>query len=99
MILRGPKSVTSPSDTATQQRPATLGDVIYAKTDVLVSETDWADLVAAIAEGDEAALRALYERASRIVFTLVLRMTASRETAEELTVDVFHDVWRRAALL
>lgn len=26
-----------------------------------------------------------------------MRITASRETAEELTVDVFHDVWRRAA--
>jgi RNA polymerase sigma-70 factor (ECF subfamily) len=24
-------------------------------------------------------------------------MTANRETAEELTIDVFHDVWRRAA--
>jgi len=24
-------------------------------------------------------------------------MTGNRETAEELTVDVFHDVWRRAA--
>jgi RNA polymerase sigma-70 factor (ECF subfamily) len=26
-----------------------------------------------------------------------MRITANRETAEELTVDVFHDVWRRAS--
>ena len=26
-----------------------------------------------------------------------MRITANRETAEELTVDVFHDVWRHAA--
>ena len=26
-----------------------------------------------------------------------MRITANRETAEELTIDVFHDVWRRAA--
>jgi RNA polymerase sigma-70 factor (ECF subfamily) len=26
-----------------------------------------------------------------------MRITRSRETAEELTIDVFHDVWRRAA--
>jgi len=26
-----------------------------------------------------------------------MRMTHSRETAEELTLDVFHDVWRRAS--
>lgn len=53
-------------------------------------------LVRAIATGDQLALHALYERAHRPVFTLLMRITASRETAEELTVDVFHDVWRRA---
>lgn len=26
-----------------------------------------------------------------------MRLTANRETAEELTIDVFHDVWRRAS--
>jgi RNA polymerase sigma-70 factor (ECF subfamily) len=35
--------------------------------------------------------------AHRIVFTLIFRIVANRETAEELTIDVFHDVWRRAA--
>jgi RNA polymerase sigma-70 factor (ECF subfamily) len=54
-------------------------------------------LVQAIAAGDQLALHALYERAHRIVFTLVMRITANRETAEELTIDVFHDIWRRAA--
>ena len=33
----------------------------------------------------------------RLVFTLTMRLTGSRETAEELTLDVFHDVWRRAS--
>ena len=32
----------------------------------------------------------------RLVFTLILRITHNRETAEEVTLDVFHDVWRRA---
>jgi RNA polymerase sigma-70 factor (ECF subfamily) len=31
------------------------------------------------------------------VFALAVRLTASRETAEEVTIDVFHDVWRRAS--
>jgi RNA polymerase sigma-70 factor, ECF subfamily len=31
------------------------------------------------------------------VFTLMVRITNDRATAEELTVDVFHDVWRRAS--
>jgi RNA polymerase sigma-70 factor (ECF subfamily) len=62
-----------------------------------VPEQDWATLVQSIAAGDQLALHALYEMAHRPVFTLVMRLTANRETAEELTVDVFHDVWRRAA--
>ena len=49
-----------------------------------------------MAAGDQLALHALYERAHRPVFTLIIRITANRETAEELTVDVFQDVWRRA---
>jgi RNA polymerase sigma-70 factor (ECF subfamily) len=62
-----------------------------------VSETQWVDLVRSIAAGDQGALHALYQRTHRIVFTLIMRITTNRETAEELTLDVFHDVWRRAA--
>jgi RNA polymerase sigma-70 factor, ECF subfamily len=54
-------------------------------------------LVQAIAAGDQRALYALYQRAHRAAFTLIMRITNSRETAEELTVDVFHGVWQRAA--
>jgi RNA polymerase sigma-70 factor (ECF subfamily) len=77
--------------------PATLGDVLYAKSKQPVPEHEWLALVQSIAAGDQLALHALYERTHRIVFTLVMRITANRETAEELTVDVFHDVWRRAS--
>jgi len=77
--------------------PATLGDVLYAdQSQALASEREWVGLVQSVAGGDQLALHALYVRAHRIVFTLTLRITGSRETAEELTVDVFHDVWRRA---
>ena len=80
-----------------QESPATLGDVLYAKSKPSLPEQDWAALVQLIAAGDQLALHALYERAHRPVFTLVMRLTANRETAEELTIDVFHDVWRRAS--
>jgi RNA polymerase sigma-70 factor, ECF subfamily len=81
----------------TRQSPATLGDVLYAKSKAPVPEQDWATLVQSIAAGDQLALHALYERAHRPVFTLIMRITANRETAEEVTIDVFHDVWRRAS--
>jgi RNA polymerase sigma-70 factor (ECF subfamily) len=81
----------------TQESPRTLGDVLYAKSEAPVPEQDWAALVQSIAAGDQLALHALYERAHRPVFTFIIRITANRETAEELTIDVFHDVWRRAS--
>jgi len=80
-----------------QRTPATLGDVLYANTKAPVTEQTWATLVQSIAGGDQLALHTLYEMAHRIVFTLIMRITGNRETAEELTIDVFHDVWRRAS--
>src|SRR6267142_2428297 len=78
--------------------PETLGDVLYAdKSKTRVSEKDWVALVESIAAGDQLALHALYERSHRLVFTLIVRITSNRETAEELTLDVFYDVWRRAS--
>ena len=65
----------------------TLGDVLYARSKARVPEQDWAALIQSIAAGDQLALHALYERAHRMVFTLVMRITANRETAEELTID------------
>lgn len=77
--------------------PGTLGDVLYAGCKAPVPERDWVALVHRIAAGDQLALHELYERANRPVFTLMVRITANRETAEELTVDVFHDIWRSAS--
>jgi len=63
----------------TQRSPTTLGDVLYAKSKAPVSKQDWTTLVQSIAAGDEYALHALYERAHRPVFTLIMRITANRK--------------------
>lgn len=62
-----------------------------------VSEDEWLKLLRAIAGGDQFALYSLYEQTHRIVFTLIVRITMNRETAEEITLDVFYDVWRKAS--
>ena len=74
-----------------------LGELVFAKTPEPVPESEWVLLVQAIAGGDQRAFHTLYRWTHRIVFTLIVRITRNRETAEELTVDVFHDVWRRAS--
>ena len=76
----------------------TLGDILFAdKSKVCAPEDEWLQLVRAIAGGDQRALHSLFERTHRIVFTLIVRITANRETAEEVTLDVFYDVWRKAS--
>jgi RNA polymerase sigma-70 factor, ECF subfamily len=91
-------SARRPRRTPRDAAPRVLGDLLYAdKAKTPVSETDWVRLVQSIAAGDQRALHALYERTHRIVFTLIVRITHSRETAEEVTLDVYHDVWRRAS--
>jgi len=78
--------------------PDTLGQLLCANNIRSgSSEQEWVALLHAIVAGDQRALYELYERTHRLVFTLVVRITRDRATAEELTLDVFHDVWRRAS--
>ena len=82
-----------------QLEPAalTLGDLLYAdRAKPRVTEAEWVDLVREMAAGNQLALQSLYGRTHRIVFTLIMRLVNNPETAEELTLDVFHEVWRRA---
>jgi RNA polymerase sigma-70 factor, ECF subfamily len=77
----------------------TLGDVLYADTSKShISESDWVTLVQSIATGDQLALYRLFERTNRIVFTLIMRLTNDFELTEELTLDVFHWVWRESSV-
>jgi len=47
--------------------------------------------------GDEEAVRTIYARFARPVYSLGLRLLGSAEAAEELTQDVFLTAWRKAA--
>ena len=85
-----------PDKDARDDAPKKLGDLLYRGNSKLVPESEWVSLVQAIAAGDQTALRSLFDRSHRIAFTLIMRITNNRETTEELTLDVFHDVWRRA---
>src|SRR5688500_11814152 len=97
---RVPGAPATSQEGASPAAPATLGDVLYATRPASVAvekEGEWVELVRSVAAGDQLALHGLYERTHRPVFTLAVRITGSRETAEEVTLDVFHDVWRRAS--
>jgi RNA polymerase sigma-70 factor (ECF subfamily) len=55
------------------------------------------ELMIQLVAGDEGAIRALYSRFGRSVYTLGLRLLGSREAAEELTQDVFVMAWRKGS--
>jgi RNA polymerase sigma-70 factor, ECF subfamily len=55
------------------------------------------ELMRQLVAGDEDAIRTLYSRFGRSVYTLGLRLLGSNEGAEELTQDVFLTAWRKAA--
>lgn len=77
--------------------PGTLGAVLYADpSKATISEQDWVDLVQSAAAGNQLALYRLYERTHRIVFTLIMRIVGDRQTAEDLTLGVYQDIWRHA---
>lgn len=53
-------------------------------------------LIRFIALSQEGALSALYDRYSRLVFSLAFHMVGDANTAEEITQDVFFRIWEKA---
>ena len=54
-------------------------------------------LLSAVARGAVWAMEMLYERYSRILYSLAYRMVADHQIAEDLSQDAFLAVWRRAS--
>ena len=60
-------------------------------------EQEWAGLLARIAVGDQSALAELYDASSAKVFGLAMKILGDHAAAEETTLDVYTQVWRRAS--
>jgi RNA polymerase sigma-70 factor (ECF subfamily) len=55
-------------------------------------------LIELVADSDADALSELYDRYSRLIFSLAVATVGDRATAEEITLDVFTRVWQKADL-
>ena len=60
-------------------------------------EALWRDYLGRSAGGDQSALAALYDESSQLVYSVVLRVLGDVADAEEVTMDVYTQVWRSAA--
>ena len=59
-------------------------------------ERSWAALVVQVAEGNERALTRLYDSTNRIVYGLAVRILGDSSAAEDVTLEVYLQVWRIA---
>jgi RNA polymerase sigma-70 factor, ECF subfamily len=62
----------------------------------LQSKSSDESLVARMAERDQEALSALYDRHHGVIFSLAVRILRDRAEAEEVLTDVFFQAWRAA---
>jgi RNA polymerase sigma-70 factor, ECF subfamily len=53
------------------------------------------DLICALREGQVQALSLLYDRYSRLVYSLAFKVLANTEEAEDITQDIFLALWQR----
>ena len=66
---------------------------------ILMKDTppDDADLIARIAQAQTKAFDRLYERYNRLVFSVAIAILGDQSAAEEATLDVFVQVWKKAS--
>ena len=67
------------------------------RTDAELRKSGPEQLAARVAANEPGALEELYDTTSRMVFGLALRIVGDRAAAEEVTLDVYLQVWRQAA--
>lgn len=55
------------------------------------------ELIGHLLRGDQAALKTLYDRHSRLLYSVALQITGDAGSAEELLQDTFFQLWRKAS--
>jgi RNA polymerase sigma-70 factor (ECF subfamily) len=61
-------------------------------------ETAWRQYLEKTAGGDDRAFALFYDESSRLVHSVAMRFLADRADADEVTLDVFTQVWRSASV-
>lgn len=56
----------------------------------------WSQFILRAARGDQQALADLYDQSSRLIYSVALRIAGNPADAEEITLDVYSQVWRLA---
>ena len=57
----------------------------------------WVNWIRQVARGDETALASFYDASSSLVYGLAFRILGDAHAAEEVTLDVYLQIWRQAS--
>jgi RNA polymerase sigma-70 factor (ECF subfamily) len=60
------------------------------------SDAQWGQYISAAAAGKQEALASLYDESSRLVYSIAFRILNNAEDAEEVTLEVYAQIWRQA---
>jgi RNA polymerase sigma-70 factor (ECF subfamily) len=60
------------------------------------SDDRWVGWISQVARGDESALASFYDATRRLVYGLAFRILGDTSAAQEVTLDVYLQVWRQA---
>ncbi|NET35317.1 MAG: sigma-70 family RNA polymerase sigma factor [Cyanothece sp. SIO1E1] len=69
-------------------------EIPQSQSQAWAAKTDEA-IFLALQQGDKAALAALYDRYSRLVYTIALRILNNGSEAEDLTQEIFLNLWQK----
>ena len=95
-VALAPARVALPTVRRRTPRSAMLERVVDAQPEAAASDPTVDDLLVAAGGGDRAAFGALYDRTSARVFGLVRRLVVDPAQAEEVTQDVYLEIWQTA---
>ena len=77
---------------------ATLSGVVTHRGADRTHEAVWRRYLEKTAGGDDRAFASFYDESSRLVHSVAMRFLADKADADEVTLDVFTQVWRSASV-
>src|SRR5262245_49909696 len=100
-LKRGPGVATKSDSKVTRMaqfhQPGHEESPVNPLRQLRIREEAWAALVTRAAEGDQTALAALYDETSALVYGLALRILQDPYAAEDVTIDVYAQVYRQGS--
>lgn len=91
-------ALTQPRGRRTTERFSPHGTVVDMwQSSQRPQRAELSEFMSRVVNGDEDAFAALYDATSRSVFGIVLRVLRDRAQAEEVTQEVYVEVWRHAS--